>query len=231
MWGEVEGSLRSVTLADDIERKALSLQAAAGQDISKATAYRPLGIDYMEEQKRVMEEQRELARLQQQAMEEQAAQQAQPSGGGGGAPAAGATPGDVHEQAKALAHQLLVQTPETMRRGELIKIKHSNPTLHALVIQEMDNMRQEMARQGQAQMLEQAKQASADGAGAVDGDIPGYGPANSLPSPVRVGLLIADQLTEYTPDDLMKIAMDVKNNVPNADKAFRYVFRRINGWE
>ena len=231
MWGEVEGSLRSVTLADDIERKALSLQAAAGQDISKSTAYRPLGIDYMEEQKRVMEEQLEIARLQQQAMEEQQAQQAQPSGGGGGgggAPAAGATPGDVHEQAKALAQQLLIQTPETMRRGELIKIKHSNPTLHALVIQEMDNMRQEMARQGQAQMLEQAKQASA---GAGDSDIPGYGPANALPSPVRVGLLIADQLTEYTPDDLMKIAMDIKNDVPHAGEAFRYVFRRINGWE
>lgn len=230
MWGEVEGSLRSVTLADDIERKALSIQAAAGQDISKSTAYRPLGIDYMEEQKRVMEEQREIARLQQQAMEEQQAQQAQPSGGGGGgAPAAGATPGDVHEQAKALAQQLLIQTPETMRRGELIKIKHSNPTLHALVIQEMDNMRQEMARQGQAQMLEQAKQASAGAAG--DSDIPGYGPANALPSPVRVGLLIADQLTEYTPDDLMKIAMDIKNDVPHAGEAFRYVFRRINGWE
>ena len=53
MWNDIKGSLRSVTLADDVERKALSLQAAAGQDISKSTAYRPLGIDYLEEQKRV----------------------------------------------------------------------------------------------------------------------------------------------------------------------------------
>ena len=44
-----------------------------------------------------------------------------------------------------------------MRRGELIKIKHSNPTLHALVIQEMDALRQSMASQGQAAMMQQAK--------------------------------------------------------------------------
>lgn len=225
MWGEVTGSLRSVTLADDIERKALSLQAAAGQDISKATAYRPLGIDYIEEQKRVVEEQETIQKLQQEAAARQEAQSAAPSQdqqGGGGAPSYGATPGDVYEQAKALAQQLLVQTPETMRRGELIKIKHSNPTLHALVLQEMDNMRQEMSRQGQAMMMEQAKQASVT---------VGYGAANALPSPIRVGLLIADQLTEYGKYDLMKIAHDVGEHVPHADDAFRFVYRRMMGWE
>lgn len=221
MWGEVECSLRSVTLADDIERKALSLQAAAGQDISKATAYRPLGIDYMEEQKRVVEEQTAIQKLQQEAMERAQAQQAQGGGGqGGGAPASGATPGDVYEQAKALAQQLLIQTPETMRRGELIKIKHSNPTLHALVIQQMDEMRQEMARQGQAQVMQQMKQ----------GEAIGFGPNASLPSPIRIGLLIADQLTEYNKNDLMKIAMDVGDKIPHADDAFRYVYRRMMGW-
>lgn len=222
MWGEVDCSLRSVTLADDIERKALSLQAAAGQDVSKQTAYRPLGIDYMEEQKRIVEEQEAIQKLQQEAMERAQAQQAAPAAqGGGGAPAAGATPGDVYEQAKALAQQLLLQTPETMRRGELIKIKHSNPTLHALVLQQMDEMRQDMARQGQAMMMEQAKQAEAIG----------YGAAASLPSPIRVQLMIADQLTDYNRGDLRKIAMDVRDKIPHADDAFRFVYRRMMGWE
>ena len=225
MWGEVTGSLRSVTLADDIERKALSLQAAAGMDISKQTAYRPLGIDFMEEQRRVVEEQEVIQKLQREAMERAQAQQAQGGGqspeGGGGAPSYGATPGDVYEQAKALAQQLLLQTPETMRRGELIKIKHSNPTLHALVLQEMDTMRQDMARQGQAMIMQQAKTAEA-----VD-----FNQIKALPSPIRIGLLIADQLTDYNKGDLMKMAMDIRDEIPHADEAFRYVYRRMMGWE
>ena len=222
MWGEVECSLRSVTLADDIERKALSLQAAAGGDISKATAYRPLGIDYAEEQKRVIEEQELIQRLQQQAMERAQAQQGQAQGGEdpGGAPAAGGTPGDVHEQAQALAHQLLTQTPETMRRGELIKIKHSNPTLHALVLQAMNEMRQQMAREGQAMMMEQAKQASA----AIS-----FGSIHALPSPLRISLLISDQIMDYTPQDLEKIAMDIRRNAPGAKEAFSFIYNAYHG--
>ena len=226
MWNDITGSLRSVTLADDVERKALSLQAAAGQDISKATAYRPLGIDYMEEQKRITEEQAAIQKLQQEAMERAQAQQANPSGGGGGAaPSYGATPGDVSEQAKALAQQLLTQTPETMRRGELIKIKHSNPTLHALVLQNMDEMRGQMASQGQAMMMQQAQQ------GGKQAEAVGYGPLNAMPSPIRLGLLLSDQLLEYNRDDLQKMAMDIRDRIPGADRAFRFVYRRMMGWE
>jgi hypothetical protein len=215
LWGEATGSLRSVTLADDLERKGLALQAAAGMDISKQTAYRPLGIDYMEEQKRVLSEQQEIQRLQQEAMKEQQVMQENgsmgESGGPGGQP--GATPGDVYEQAGALAEQLLLQTPETMRRGELIKIKHSNPTLHALVLQRMDEMRQDMARQGQAQVMEQMKQASA------------------LPSLVKVQLDLSDQIMDYSRKDLRKIAMDIKNNVKGAQEAFHYIWPKMMGWE
>jgi hypothetical protein len=151
---KIEAHLRPVTLADDLERKALMVQAAAGQDISKQTAYRPLGIDYMEEQKRIVEEQQEIQKLQQKAMEESSSQQLDGSGGESAGPNAvvGATPGDVSEQAQQLAQQLLTQTPASMRRGELIKIKHSNPTLHALVLQYMDDMRTQAAAQGRAQM-------------------------------------------------------------------------------
>lgn len=159
-WSDkVEAHLRPVTLADDLERRALMVQAAAGQDISKQTAYRPMGIDYMEEQKRIVQEQQEIQKLQQQAMEEQSAQQLDGSGGENAGPGAvvGATPGDVYEQAGALAQQLLTQTPESMRRSQLIKIKHSNPTLHALVIQRMDEMRNQAALQGRDMVLQQTQ--------------------------------------------------------------------------
>jgi hypothetical protein len=233
LWGDMSGKLRSVTLADDLERKALSLQAAAGMDISKTTAYRPFGIDYMEEQDRVVEEQQAVAKLQQQAMAESQAQQGLEGGaegggeGGGGADMSmGATPGDVHQQAQQLAQQLLLQTPESLRRGELIKIKHSNPTLHALVLQEMDNMRQEMGRQGQAMVHQQAKQEMME----QGGGMVAQASAADMPSSFSIGALIADQVLEYTNADLKKVAMDIKRGVPRAKDAFHFIYARARGW-
>jgi hypothetical protein len=224
MWGDISGSLRSVTLADDIERKALALQAAAGMDISKRTAYMPLGIDYEEEQKRVIEEQELIQKLQQEAMERAQAQATgvapqQPGAPGGDMSMSGATPGDVHEQAKAEANRLLFQTPETMRRGELIKIKHSNPTLHALVTQELDNLRSQLASQGQAMLIQQQKTAEA-----VD-----LGEARALPSPIRLGLLISEQICDLSRTDLQKIAMQVKLGYPGSREAFSWVFNQMRG--
>jgi hypothetical protein len=198
-------------------------------DISKATAYKPLGIDYLAEQEKVVAEQAAVQKLQQEAMDNQQSQQATSGGGGGGggqagqpqdptASQAGATPGDVYEQAKAVAQQLLIQTPETQRRGELIKIKHSNPTLHALVIQQMDEMRQQMASQGQAMVMQQLKQGSAE-------QVP------EVPFLMPINLLISQQLMDYSVKDLQKIAMDIKRKVPHAKEAFHYVYSRLMGWE
>lgn len=248
MWGEVKGSLRSVTLADDIERKALALQAAAGQDISKQTAYRPLGIDYMEEQKNVVEEQEEIQKLQQEAMERQQAQQmgltggqqaqGQQQGGMDTASQAGASPGDVYEQGKQIAQQLLIQTPPTMRRGELIKIKASNPTLHAIVMQEMDNMRGEMSRQGSALMMQQAQQ----GGGMPQGGqkmaemakraelADQMAEAAGKPSPTLISMLVSDQIYDYNRDDFRKMAMDIKHGKPGAKEAFHWIYSKIRGW-
>lgn len=231
-WGEITGSLRPVTLADDIERKALALQAAAGQDISKATAYRPLGIDYMEEQRKVIDEQQKIQELQQEAQEEQQAmamQQGQgggQGGPGGGAEAAagvGATPGDVYERGKQIAYQLVTQTPESLRRGELTKIKQSNPTLHAIVLQEMDVLRRDMARQGQAMMMQQAQQGGGQKMAAAMED------AKSLPSPLRLELQIMSAICDYNRKDLRKIAMDIKRNVTGADKAFHFIYQHLRG--
>lgn len=54
---------------------------------------------------------------------------------------------------------------------------------------------------------------------------------SSFPSVVELGNLISDQVGEYNEGDLMKIAMDIKNGVPNAREAFHYVWSRMMGWE
>lgn len=219
-WKNITAKLRSVTLADDLENKALALQAAAGRDISKETAYRPFGIDFLDEQRRVVSEEEEIAKLQQEAMERQQSMEQSPVGGGQ-EEAGPATPGMIHEQAAQLAQSLLFEVPENLRRGELIKIKHSNPTLHALVSQNMDEIRQEMSRQGQAMLMEEQKYASADDSIKTA--------LKSLPSATRIKLLISDQLTEYTRKDLQKIAMDIKNNVEGAKKAFHFIYSNLGG--
>lgn len=167
MLGEMDCSLESVTLADDLERKALQLQAAAGQDVSKTTAYRPFGIRYLDEQEKIIEEQTKIQKLQQDAQAEaQAAQSQQQGGGGGGDRSQGAgpggqpgeTPSDVYGQAHDLAQQMLYSMPETLRRSQLRKLQ-GNPTLHALVIQFMDQMRNEARSQGGSQIIEQGRTA------------------------------------------------------------------------
>jgi len=172
MWGDIDASLRSVTLADDLERKALQMQAAAGMDVSKSTAYSPFGIDYLEEQQKILDEQVRVQTMQQKAMAESQAQQNQGAGGGGGGEGAspsgpggqpGETPGDVYSQAQQMADTLLYNTPETLRRGQLMKIKQSNPTLHALVLQFMSEKRTSMRSQGGAAMQQQGQQAMAQG--------------------------------------------------------------------
>lgn len=163
-WDSISGSLQTTTLADDIERKSLMLQAAAAGDISKGTAYRNVAdIDFIDEQKKIVTEQTQVQNIQQRAM---AAQQAQQLNGGpeaedgdaAGVPGGmvGATPGDVRAQAQAYAQQLLTM-PDSQRRGMLIKIKQSNPTLHDQVMGIMNDMRSQMRSQGGAMLLEQMK--------------------------------------------------------------------------
>jgi hypothetical protein len=163
-WDSIKGNLQTTTLADDIERKSLILQAAAAGDISKGTAYKSVAdIDFIDEQKKIVTEQSQVQNIQQRAM---AAQQAQQMNGGpgpeegdaAGVPggSVGATPGDVRAQAEVYAQQLL-SMPDSQRRGLLIKIKQSNPTLHDQVIGIMNDMRSQARSQGGAMMLEQMK--------------------------------------------------------------------------
>jgi len=161
-WGEVTGRFTPVTLADDLERKSLALQAAAGGDISKSTAFKPFGIDYGEEAKRVLDEQAMVQELQQKAQEEAEAKASggQSEGGGqGGDPMSGppGTPGDLDAQAQQMAQQLLLM-PDTARRSQMIQLKKSNQTMHSLVVGHLTNMRQQASTQGQQMVIEQMKQ-------------------------------------------------------------------------
>jgi hypothetical protein len=219
---DLKGKLRSATLADDLERKALALQAAAGGDISKSTAYKPFGYDFEEEQKRVLDEQRLIAKLQQEAADEDQASQMQsgapagdPSQQGGYSP----TMDDVRSQAQSLAQQLLFQVPEGQRRSQLMKIKQTNPTLHALVIQSMDEQRRQMASQGQQMLMQQQQQAAAAG------QMPKQ--ASDLPSVITTGVLIQEQAMGYNRRELLKIARDIGR--PGVREAFSFVYKMMTG--
>lgn len=158
-WDPVEVELRSITLADDLERKGLQLQAAAGMDVSKQTAYQPYGIDYMEEQKRILDEQLEIQKLQQEAQEETQTQQESEAMGQENNPMAGmpSTPTDLVQQADQIA-QNIISAPEVNRRHLLNQVRMSSPALHAMVKQRMTEMRQDMSREGRAQIEQQMMQ-------------------------------------------------------------------------
>lgn len=65
-WENLRGRLQPVTLADDMEKKQIQLQLAAGSKISNATALAPFGINAKAEVKRKLEE---MAYEQEQQME------------------------------------------------------------------------------------------------------------------------------------------------------------------
>lgn len=155
-WEPAKGKLSSITLADDIERKGMQLQAAAGMDVSKSTAYRALGLDWLEEQKRLAQETVEKQKIDQEIA---AQQQAETENGEGNAPGAGnnpaAAPGDLISYAQDLTQQLL-QMSHTQRRQYLQRVQQTNPTLHALLLQMLDETRRGMASQGKEMLMQQS---------------------------------------------------------------------------
>lgn len=206
-WEPVACKLQRVTHADDLNRQMAKLQLMQSQMISKTTGLKSVGLDYEEETKRQLDEERiyaeEQSRMQEEMQQSQEmkdmAQPAQmmqgagdpgasatgmPPGGDpsqqGGAPPAGAAPGqpgggspvdaflaqrqnspniprtpeDLQSQAQILAQQIL-QLPEGQKDSELIKLKRSDPTTHALVSSIIDDIRQQARSQGGAQVMAQ----------------------------------------------------------------------------
>jgi len=174
MWDKAEVRLTPITLADDMEKKGLQMQAAAGQDISKQTAYRAMGIDYLQEQQRIIKEQQDIQKMQEKAMAEAQAQQANGAMGGGEGGGAegggdasgmngpggqvGATPSDLMEQAQQLADTLVKDPDPSHVRSTLINLKNTNPALHAQVRQFMQDERNQLSSAGRQMMIQQARQ-------------------------------------------------------------------------
>lgn len=199
-WEPVSAKLVRVTHADDLNRQMAKLQLMQGQQISKTTGLSSVGLDYEEETKRMLEEERiyseEQTRMQaemQQAQQMQAMSQppdmmmgvgdtgASATGmpqGGAPAPAGAAPPGpppspvdqflmqrqnspnvprtpeEMQQQAQLIANQLL-SMPEAVKDSELIKLKRSDQTMHALVTSVIDDIRQQARSQGGAMVMAQ----------------------------------------------------------------------------
>jgi hypothetical protein len=194
-WENLKGRLQPTTMADDLERKAIMLQLAAGQQISRQTALAPFGVDLREEIKRMFEEeeytQEQMARFQEEMAQKQQLQQTMQMGaagqlppGGGAAPAGGApaqaggpapmgapataasaggqelSVDDLSAQAEQEAYRML-SMPYEMRKSELLQIKRSNETLHALIIAKMETLRNQAKTQGGQMLLQQQAAGSA----------------------------------------------------------------------
>lgn len=124
-WEVVEARLQPVTLADDIEKKQIQLQLAAGQQISRQTAWAPFGINYREEIKKLFEEEEysreQMARFQEEQSHKDQLQQTMVMGATGQAQPGmpGAQPGMSPEQAAqaSAAQQGTPPTPQALAAG------------------------------------------------------------------------------------------------------------------
>lgn len=155
-------------MADDLEKRSIYMQLAAGAEIPRQVAYRPLGIDDPVEaaRQRAQEDaeiQKEVSKIQQQSQKEMqegsmegvlAAQQggggAPPPGGGGGAPPAGSgNPVRLQEEAMAIAQELIAANDPQVTRQKLAELA-VNPNMEALVRKFMEDIRSDAASQGRA---------------------------------------------------------------------------------
>jgi len=160
--GDYETDLDPVRITDSLDDKAWRLQAAMSGAISKETGFGPLGINNAEEIKKIIAEQLDRQKAQQQAQQDQqmeamslntdGSQGNQQSGlqqGGG------MTPDDVEQMGDEKARQLLDPTlPEQNRRQELAALRNSNPTLHAVVIKQMEKYRSQNNQAGTSQAIQ-----------------------------------------------------------------------------
>lgn len=157
-------SLQLPRLADDLERQRVYMQLAAGAEIPRSVAYAPLGIkDPVEAAKQRAEEDLEIAYEQQKLQEAyerkqtvgsmdavvNAMGQQQGSSPAGDQAAPGTqnvTPLDNQQKAEEQAQKWL-QMPVGQRKKDMESVKASNPDLHAMAKQKMEEMRSEVSSQ------------------------------------------------------------------------------------
>lgn len=195
-WEHVAVKLTRVTTADDLNKQMAKLQLMTSQQISQQTGLSSVGVNWKDEFRRKLEEQKYQAEQEQKMQDEmmqqglmpqmapspqqqlmQQGQQAQQGGGQGGgqdgqvpppppSPVQQAlasmpqgdnvkvTPQELMQKAQTLAQQILT-LPESAKDSELIMLKKSQPTLHALVKSNIDAMRNQARTQGGAMLMQQ----------------------------------------------------------------------------
>lgn len=162
-------TLQLPRLADDLERQRVYMQLAAGAEIPRSIAYGPFGIkDPVEAAKQRAQEdieiQKEQSKLQADFERQQqlgsmdgivmAQQEAAAQQSGGSSPAGmegsgnpGSNPLDIQNKAAELAQQWL-QLPVGERQKQMSAVRSSNPNLHAMAKQKMEEMRSQAESQG-----------------------------------------------------------------------------------
>ncbi len=154
--------LRRPSMADDLEERNIYLQLAAGQEISRATAFRPFGIeDPVGEAERRIKEDQELEELRMRAKADSerrltqgsiATQQSGTDSGGAPAGAPGEmTPTGVVGRAEEEARRLLQIPDNGTRAKELQKLRATDENLYAVTKQKMEELRSAGASMGRAQ--------------------------------------------------------------------------------
>jgi hypothetical protein len=86
-WEPIKIALQRVTIADDIQKQMAILQLSAQRMASQTSAMRTLGLDFAEENRRMLEEQRFVAESQQAMQEDMQASQQMGDMGSGATPA------------------------------------------------------------------------------------------------------------------------------------------------
>lgn len=164
--GSVDARLKSPSMFDDFIRKRLLLELAAEGRVSEQTAYEEWGINLRQETRNLVAEER----LRQEEFAKAAPPQGAPGeapmsplavgapteGGmpGGGAAAMPATMAAMHAQAEEIANYMF-GLPDSLKRSQLIELKRSNRTLHALVAQKMEDLRRQQNLVGGEQLRTQ----------------------------------------------------------------------------
>lgn len=168
----IEVKLALPSVADDMEKRHIWLQLAAGGEVSRETAYKAYNIDSaVDEAKRRAEEDIEIQRIKQKVQEDferemtigsvnqtldamMQQQQSPPPGQTAGPPGAppppggGVTPLDIMQQAEEQALQLLQIEDNGERRKALNDLRVTNPQLYAIVKQKMEEIRAQGASEG-----------------------------------------------------------------------------------
>jgi len=164
---QIELQLDLPTVADDLEKRGVYLQLAAGGELSRATAYKSFNIQDPVEEARAraredtaitLAQQKEQETLQKEiergainpdegTAEFEESQEGAPPPQGGGAPSDSLF-GSLNTQAEQQAMQLLQIPDDGERAKALTQIRISNPELHAVVKQKMEEMRAQGASEG-----------------------------------------------------------------------------------